>query len=760
MQLVTLIGVPGIGKSRVVWELFRAIDAGDELVTWRRGRSLPYAEAISFWALGEIVKAETAILETDQVAEAGRKLARTVADVVQGTEAEWVERHVRPLVGIEPGTEMRGDHRGEAFAAWRTFIEGLADRRPMVLVFEDLHWADDGLLDFVDHLVDRATGVPLLIVATSRPELLSRRPNWAGGKPNALSISLGALSDTETSALVAGLVELSVIPDAVRRQVLDRAAGNPLYAEEFARLVAEQGSLDDLPESVQGIIAARLDTLAREEKELLQHAAVLGKVFWSRALARMTGRDFGSVEVQLHELERKQFVRRERRSSVAGEIEYAFSHILVRDVAYGQIPRGRRAERHVLAAEWMESLGRPADHAELLAQHYLSATQLARAAGRPVDSYAAPARLALREAGDRAVALNAFPAAARYFYAAHDLTPADDPVRPLLLFLYGKALRMAEVRGSDVLAEAEALLLAGGDSATAAEAAVLQGELAWDAGDGDLTAKHIYRAAAIVERLEPSFSKAYVLSDLSRYHMLRGDAEQAIAAGESAIAIAESLGLDEVLLHALNNVGSARWNNGDSRGIAEVERALAIADARNSIDTPRAMNNLASAVESTGDTKRARELWRGALDRARELGNVWMERHVRSIVVTLDYHEGNWDRALERLNEFVAEVEASGGHPGEAAVRTCRAHIRFARGDREGALDDAEQAVRAGRRSGYPHAITPAFGVMVWLLTEVERHDEAEALLDELVVYPTVGGSTGTATVLAMLRGEALTRFA
>jgi class 3 adenylate cyclase len=383
-QLVTLVGVPGIGKSRLVWELFQQIEAGTEIVAWRQGRSLPYAEGISFWALGEILKAEAGILETDTSEDAAEKVSRAVGSLaLEEVDAQWIERHLRPLVGLEAGTELRGDRRGEAFAAWTRFIEALADKRPLVLVFEDLHWADEGLLDFLDHLVDRASGVPLLIICTSRPEILSRRPGWGGGKPNALTISLSPLSEAEAARLVASLVERAVIPARVRSEVLERAQGNPLYAEEFARLLSEGGGIEDLPDSVQGIIAARLDALSREEKSILQDAAVMGKVFWSGALAGMRGIDRMEVEELLHGLARKEFVRRERRSSVARETEYAFRHIVVRDVAYSQIPRAERGERHALAAGWIEALGRLADHAELLAQHYLSAIELAQAAGRP-----------------------------------------------------------------------------------------------------------------------------------------------------------------------------------------------------------------------------------------------------------------------------------------------------------------------------------------------------------------------------------------
>ena len=279
VQLVTLVGEPGIGKSRLVYELFEAVERHPELVFWRQGRSLPYGEGVSFWALGEMVKAHTGILETDDEEEADRKLRATVTATVPADDVEWTIAHLRPLAGIED-TGGRSDNQEEAFAAWRGFLEGVADQRPLVLVFEDLHWADDGLLDFVDHLVDWATRVPLLVVATARPELLARRSDWGGGKTNALTLSLAPLSGDETAELVHALLDRAAIPADVQATLLERAGGNPLYAEEFVRLLDERADGAALPETVQGIIAARLDVLDRDEKELLQDAAVLGRVFW------------------------------------------------------------------------------------------------------------------------------------------------------------------------------------------------------------------------------------------------------------------------------------------------------------------------------------------------------------------------------------------------------------------------------------------------------------------------------------------------
>jgi len=284
-QLVTLVGVPGIGKSRLVAELSEVIEREPELITWRQGRSLPYGEGVAFWAFAEMVKAQAGVLSSDTEEVAGQKLHDAVAAVVEEADAAWVEARLQPLLGLG----QRAEDRDESFGAWRRFVEALADRRPTVLIFEDLHWADDDLLDFVDYLVDWATGVPLLVVGTARPELLDRRPGWGGGKRNAITVSLAPLDDLETAKLIAGLLDRPVLPAETQEQLLERAGGNPLYAEQFARMLAERGEAGELPETVQGIIAARLDALAPEEKALLQDASVIGKLFWTGALEAVSG---------------------------------------------------------------------------------------------------------------------------------------------------------------------------------------------------------------------------------------------------------------------------------------------------------------------------------------------------------------------------------------------------------------------------------------------------------------------------------------
>ena len=380
-QLVTLVGVPGMGKSRLVYELSQIVDADPELITWRQGRCLAYGDGVAFWALAEVVKAQAGISERDTEAEAAEKLHSAVEDALEDSgDARWVESHLRPLVGLEVETGLGGDRRSEAFAAWRRFLETLAEQRPLVLVLEDLHWADEGLLDFVDELVGWLSGVPLLVVCSARPELLERRPGWGGGKLNAATLGLSPLSQEQTALLISHVLERTLLPAEIQQVLLERSEGNPLYAEQFAQLYLERGSAEDLPlpETLQGIVAARLDGLSAGEKAVLQDASVVGKVFWTGALSR----DEGVAIPLLHFLERKGFLIRQRRSSVESEGEWAFAHMILRDVAYGQIPRAERAHKHRETAEWIGSLGRPEDHAELLAFHWSSALELARAAGQ------------------------------------------------------------------------------------------------------------------------------------------------------------------------------------------------------------------------------------------------------------------------------------------------------------------------------------------------------------------------------------------
>ena len=738
-QLVTIAGVPGMGKSRLVYELFEEADRDAEIITWRQGRCLSYGEGVSYWALGEVVKAQAGILETDTSEQAREKLHDAVASV-GGDHPDWVESHLSPLVGLAPERELADDRRAEAFAAWREFLEALAEQRPLVLVLEDLQWADDGLLDFVDHLVDWAGDVALLVVATARPELLARRPGWGGGKANAVTISLSSLSDEETAQLVHALLERSVLPAEAQAAVLARAGGNPLYAEEFARLFRERGTIDDaaMPESVQGIIAARLDLLTADAKALVQAAAVLGKVFWLGAVAAVSGRERWSVEQELHDLERRELIRRERRGSVEGETEYAFRHLLVRDVAYGQIPRGERAEKHRAAAVWIESLGRPEDNAEMLAHHYVNALGLSRAAGLEDADLSEAARRALRTAGDRALALNAWAAAADLFGHAASLWPDDDRDRPELLLSYGSALlHLADDRAGDVLSEAREGLVALGELDRAGRADSLLSAFWWYRGQRDRSSEYLDRALALVAERPPSPDKVFVLNRLASSLAIRSEVDAAIRCGEEALAMAEQLALDDQRILALTSLGIARSRLGDPQGAADMERALELAVSLNSPAAATLYNNLGFNALTEGDVRRDAELRAEALRMARRFGDERSVRFFRGVRVGVEYFAGRWDDCVRHADEFVAECEAGSPHYLEADVRQRRAIVRLAQDDVCGAESDAARALELVREVKDPQLLHHVLSSNIRLNAELNRLDTARALADELL--PTVG---------------------
>src|SRR5262245_4612599 len=735
-QLVTLVGVPGIGKSRLVWELFSALDSDPaQYVAWRQGRSLPYGDGVAFWALGEMTKAQAGILESDDAEAAEAKLRAAVNYVLEeAEEARWVESHLRPLAGLGADADVSGDNTAEALAAWRRFFEALAEQRPLILVFEDLHWADEGLLDFVDQMAEWTTDVPLLILCTARPELLDRRPGWGGGKRNATTISLAPLSQDDTAELVSSLLDGRLQGDR-RSELLTRAGGNPLYAEEFVRMLAQAEEELPLPESVQGIIAARLDTLPPDEKTLAQAAAIIGKVFWPGALGEMLSLSRAEIDHTLHALERKEFVRRERRSSIAGESAYVFRHVLVRDVAYSQIPRKRRADMHRLAADWIEALAgdRPEDLADMVAHHYLSALDLDRRSGREDPELAARARSALVEAGDRSFALNAFPAAARFYEQALALTPETDAERPRLLLGYGRALFHAEGSGKEALREAADEFLEAGEPEQAALALVALADFVhFIEGKSQESQASLDLAVSLVAESPPSAVKAGVLANRARFHMISDETDRAIPLADEALALATELGLEDLQAHTLNTRGVARTLNGDVGGVEDLERAVRIAPLL-SFERMRALHNLVSTLVELGDLERGFALMSSSREAARRHGHVVAMAWADTQQMDELYWTGAWDELLARVEEMIENASSASPVLMLIDAYTFRARLRLARGNVEGALEDSARLLEHARSQGDPQVGFPALAARADVLYETGGAEEATAAVDELL---------------------------
>ncbi|HKT44903.1 MAG TPA: AAA family ATPase [Gaiellaceae bacterium] len=731
-QLVTLVGVPGMGKSRLVHELSRVVNAESDLTTWRQGRCLAYGDGVTFWALAEIVKAHAGVLEGDTEETVLGKLHAVVADTIADPqEASWIEARLRPLAGLEAETEIVGDRRSESFAAWRRFFEALANERTLVAVFEDMQWADDGLLDFVDELSDWASGVPLLLLCTARPELLSRRPSWGGGKLNATTVALSPLSESETASLIGRVLERSVLPVDTQRALLERAEGNPLYAEQFALLYAERGSAEELPlpENLQAIVAARLDALPPAEKALLQDASVVGKVFWTGCLQ-------DEPEPLLRELTRKGFVRRQLRSSVAGEDEYAFGHVLVRDVAYGQIPRAERSRKHANAAEWVEALGRTEDHAEMLAHHWRSALELARAAGAADDADLVDrTRLALRAAGERASALNAHVAAEAYLAEALALWAPEAADYPDLIFRHARALHLAgDDRRDSALARARDALAAAGDRAQAAEASAFLARIAWYRGAQEESLQHLRHAETLVADAPPSLAKTRVLATSARQLTLAGNGEAGCTLAEEALSMARELGLAELEAHALGTIGTARIG---SDGSEQLEQALELALAANSPVASTTYINLAVSAAFAGDFVREDELLAEAVRTAERFADRDSLRFARGDRIWTRHALGHWDEALSAAEEFIAECEHD-PHYLETTALSIRSEIRIARDDRVGAVEDAERALALARQIGDPQSLLPQLAWNSYVYATVGRIDEARTLAREALALARI----------------------
>jgi class 3 adenylate cyclase len=737
-QLVTLVGVPGIGKSRLVGELFGVVDREPELISWRQGRCLSYGESVTFWALGEIVKAEAGILESDTPEEAERKLGSAVRRLVpEASEARWLEAELGALVGLTADGRQAGAEA--ATAAWRRFFEEVAERGPAVLVFEDLHWADDGLLDFLDDLVDWLRGVPLLVVGTARPELLERRQGWGGGKANATTISLQPLADDDTARLISELLEQPLQLADEQRALLERAGGNPLFAEQYVRMLTERGTTGELPESVQGVIAARLDALPRAEKELLQEAAVQGKVFWHAGVAAASGVPAIDAEPLLRTLERKDFVRRERRSAVAGDTQYSFQHVLLRDVAYGQIPRRARAEKHRRAAQWIEGLGRPDDHAELLAYHYKLALELARAAGIEDDPRLVErARESLRAAGERALALSAYGSAAEFFADALELLSPDDPGRPRLLLARARALFPLGGAGLDLLAEALEGFRAAGDAERAAEAATVAARFSWFAGDRPATDRYLAVALDAVADRPESRARAEALTNQSGFLMLGGQFEEAIRVGAEALPLVESLGMEDQRARLHIVIGSARYSLGDTGGLDQIETGISIAQDAGVFEMVAiGLNNLTSGFHVFGRLADARRGWSRELELTERYGLAQTLRFARAEAACWAYLDGRWDEAIAVADELIAAADGGNRHYSDAAVLSLRAWIRLARGDAAGADRDSERAAELARASD-SQARSAAFCIRAAVALAGGGRDEADELATELVAIGPV----------------------
>ena len=627
-RLVSVIGPAGIGKTRLAWELEKYLDGLLGTVLWHAGRSPAYGDGITFWALGEMVRARARLAESDDEATTRERIAATVAEYVpDATDRRWVEPALLTLLGLETGTGSE-----QLFGAWRMFFERLAATNPVVMIFEDLHFADAGLLDFIDHLLEWSRAFPIYIVTLARPELLEKRPDWGAGKRNFTSLYLEPLSEPAIRELLAGLVP--GLPEPTIRAVVARADGIPLYAVEIVRMLLAEGRVREeggryvptgdittfsIPETLTALIASRLDGLGSADRSLVQDGAVLGQSFTLEGLSALTGIATRELEPRLRALVRQEIFGLEADARSAERGQYAFVQALIREVAYNTLSRTDRKTKHLAVARIFEAL--PTDElAGALAGHYVAAHANAPA-GPEADALAAQARIALRGAADRAAVLGSHEQALGYLVQAEAIT--TDPTQQAALWeAAGReadhAGRLEVARG--YLERLVEVRRAGPDRSAAAVAIAELGRILLTAGRVGEALELLRHAVDEFQPEEAPEGLAYLVAELARAYMRSGRDREAIEAADRALPVAERFELFEPLAECLNTKGTSLTSIGRlHEGIALLRGALAISEAHGLVRSElRARQNL--WFSDIDDPIRAIEVVRPGLEKARRLG--------------------------------------------------------------------------------------------------------------------------------------------
>jgi class 3 adenylate cyclase/tetratricopeptide (TPR) repeat protein len=666
VRLVSVTGQGGIGKSRLAWEFLKYIDGLVDDIYWHDGRSPSYDNGLTFWALAEIVRQRAGLAEdADEGATRSAITDAVRRFVADEDERRWIEPALLTLVGV---AEHRDGGSEQLFAAWRTFFERIAEQGTTVLVFEDLQWADQGLLAFIDHLTEWARNVPLLVVTLARPELIEKRPDWGAGKRNFASVALEPLPTQAMQELLAGLVP--GLPASAVERIVERADGIPLYAVETVRmlladgrLVAEDGAcrpvgdLSELavPETLRSLIASRLDALDPADRALLQGASVLGQSFTIAALAAIAGAAEAELEPRLRALIRRELVTLETDSRSPERGQYAFVQALIREVAYGTLARADRRTRHLAAARYFEGIGDEA-MAGVLAEQYLLAHRNATA-GPEADAIAAQARIALRAAGERAMALGSPEQALGFFQAALEVA-TDDRDRAALSELAGDAASRAgqHERAETLLERAIGIYRGLGDrSATARATAGL--------ADAMVARYRLQAGLALVEPAADEFRDlegdpdyARLLRAYARFvtGVQRSDALEVI---DRALALAERLDLVPLIADLMVTRGAQLTHLGRGwEAMAAIEGGMKLAMT---YDLPRtelrARINI-SVAQGWRDPMAQMASIRTGIDLARRLGF----RFETSLLVgngsEQALHVGEWDWAL---GELETEIETA-----------------------------------------------------------------------------------------------------
>ncbi len=707
-RLVSVGGIAGIGKSRLAWEFFKYIDGLVDTTYWQQGRSVAYGEGLAFWALGEMVRERARIAETDDAETSSAKLAAMLEDYVDDAdERERIGPRVAALLGL---ADMPSGTAEETYLAWRTLFERVAERGPTVLLFEDLHWAEPGLLDFIETLVASPRHRPILVITLARPELLERRPDWGAGVRRLSSIDLGRLNDGAMELLLIGLVP-GIPPEAIDA-IRKRSEGVPLYAVETVRMLLDQRLLTEhegryrltgdlgalaVPESLTGLLGARIDTLPVPEREVLGHAAVLGQTFATDRLVLLCGLSEDDAVAALDDLVRREIVELDDdpRSPTRGQ--HRFVQGLMREVAYGRLSRRERTQRHLAAAELFERLAND-ELAGVVASHYVDAYRAAPKSEQ--GEIAARAHGALLAAADRAAALGARDRAVGHLLDALSLTQ-DGPER---LALEERILEAALDAGlaSMVVDRAKALedqYEARGDRDGLARASTWRGRgLIYD-GRPDEGRQVLEDRLAHEGGAVDSPSMVPLASELARACLMSGDASAALPIIEDALPKADRYGLPLVMAELLPSKAFALFDlDRPQEAMAVAYGAVSYAQRVGAGRSERRARMMLSSVLAGEDPRAALEVCRIGMERSLAIGDTVSATFLFSNGAQLAVALGDW----LWVDAISGELDLGIGNTNTGSLWAAGPLIslRMYRGDLAGAAADLEEhRTRIGERS-------------------------------------------------------------
>ncbi|MHB8234096.1 MAG: AAA family ATPase [Solirubrobacteraceae bacterium] len=754
-HLATVIGEAGVGKTRLFKQFERELGARATPPLVRHGRCLPYGSSIAYWPLGDVIRAECAIVDEDSPAEAWQKLSTRLAELLDDGEPEAEANAslskialIGRLLGIESPDEAPAVEAEDAqlarevfFAAVRACVEGLAREQPLVLVWEDIHWADEGMLDLIEHLV-QWTRAPVLQVCLSREELLQRRAAWGGVRRDATTLFLEPLGEADTRELITALLRSDGVNERAIDTVAARAEGNPLFAEEMVRRLSEDEGANaaELPTTVQALLAARLDSLEPFQKRLLAHASVVGRTFWEGALAPVVQAEGGDLQQALRVLREKDIVVAGDGDALAGEPELAFKHALIRDAAYEMLPKAVRAQKHFEVGSFIEARAgvRVDEVVSLLAEHFGRAAQLGselRLSPAEIEPYRAKALYFLEAAGDAATAFYSNAEALALYQAACRQTAGDADVLARLQEKEGDvALRLGRVDTAiEVWEKALAHHHEREQLEREAELHRKIGAALAHKGERKQAIEHHQQGINLIKDGEPSLALVRLYEEAAWLYMQTGDNMLAIYASEKALRLAEQLGEVRAASRAHGIFGRVFGRIGDTvKARQNLERAVELATGSDAHETVLALTALGHHLESSdGDYTAAAATYREALALAQEIGDVPAEIELYAAVGQLALYAGDWQQ-VERFSDASAELSEREGLVGKLCLPyVLRGRLHWRSGDWRASEDSYRRAYELAEQVGWSEVCFDALNGLAATMRDRGDLDGADATLGQ-----------------------------